>query len=515
MAMTFEKCCSHIPEIPAQEIERYAIEEVFKLYRYIFTRREGKKQYGYCTYCHKEFSTAGLYHNEKTTCPECDSLCTVKASGKGRKRLINEAYFTYYLKSAIEPEAIAAVGIYAVQDFSGEYWDVRTLWDCQSMYVFEPGIGGSAFHRAWIFYSQARTMNMGSFRPSKSCKCRFDYGHNYNIYSTYSRESIAVAVAGTLYLYSTWENYDVGDMTEFSDLYSKYPCVEYLTKLGFGHLIEDKLTGDRTYSAINWRGKTLLRVLGLTKQELQTIKKQDIHMTFLDLRLLQLGKKDGSKFTPTESVKLSQDWAVLLDDWMKLRQYGSIRQVNHYLTKQSAKKYHNNKRLAFIAWRDYIHDCITLGLNLTRERVVFPGNLYRAHQNTIKQVKIKADEDLNKKIRDRAKSLYKKYYFEHQGLFIKPAESSNDLIAEGKALDHCVGTYASRYASGEIVLLFIRKMSEPDKSFFTMEIKNGVVVQVRGFENCDPNEQVWEFVEVFRAEKLRRKKRESKVRISA
>ena len=505
MTMTIAKCHAHIPNKLTPEIEKFAIEEVFEHQRYIFTRREGKQQYGYCTYCHKDFPTPGYRHNWEVTCPECGSICFVKASGISRKKMVNEAYFTYYLKSAIDPQAIVAIGLYAVRDFSGSYRGVKTKYIDMNLYVFKPGVGGHAFTR-WAYYSQAQTMEAGTLSPAKSVKCKFYLGHNANIHSTYSRESIAAAVAGTPYRYSTWEKYDINDMTEFFDLCSRYPCVEYLTKLGFGNMVESKLLGYRTYSAINWRGQNLLRVLKLTKQELKTIKSQRLPLNFLTLRILQLGKKDGSNLTIDEAIKISNGPGSYYDDLIKLLRYGSIRKISGYLSKQAAKHYNGSASQALITWRDYIADCGQLNLDITQERVLFPRNLYRAHQNTIKQIKIKADKELDKKIKIRAKRLYEQYYFEHQGLMIRPAQSTRELIAEGKALHHCVGTYAKRYAAGDIILLLIRKISEPDKPYFTVEVRNRKLIQVHGLENCDPDKRVKEFVVMYEAEKLQDKK---------
>ena len=145
-------------------------------------------------------------------------------------------------------------------------------------------------------------------------------------------------------------------------------------------------------------------------------------------------------------------------------------------------------------------------MDLTRDNVVFPRNLYQAHQNTIEQVKIKANKALDNIIRNRAKKLAKEYGFEHNSLLIRPAKSTRELINEGKALNHCVGTYAKGYAEGDNVILVIRKASAPNKPYFTVEIRKNAIVQCRGLRNCSPDEKVQEFIEVYKSEKLQKKK---------
>jgi len=67
MTMTLDECLSHIPKKLTPEIEKFAIDVVFKYQRYIFTTRQGKQQYGYCTYCQNDFPTTGLRHNKIAT----------------------------------------------------------------------------------------------------------------------------------------------------------------------------------------------------------------------------------------------------------------------------------------------------------------------------------------------------------------------------------------------------------------------------------------------------------------
>lgn len=79
------------------------------------------------------------------------------------------------------------------------------------------------------------------------------------------------------------------------------------------------------------------------------------------------------------------------------------------------------------------------------------------------------------------------------------AGSAEELIAEGDALHHCVGTYADRHAKGQCTIVMIRKQSKPDKPYYTMELSpRGVIVQVRGDHNCGMTKDVEVFVEAYK-----------------
>ena len=84
-----------------------------------------------------------------------------------------------------------------------------------------------------------------------------------------------------------------------------------------------------------------------------------------------------------------------------------------------------------------------------------------------------------------------------KGLLLVVPKDADEIKAEGAALHHCVGTYVERVAKGETNIFFVRKEEEPDVPFFTMEYKNGQVVQCRGSHNCGMPSNVKSFVNEF------------------
>ena len=74
-----------------------------------------------------------------------------------------------------------------------------------------------------------------------------------------------------------------------------------------------------------------------------------------------------------------------------------------------------------------------------------------------------------------------------------------ELMAEGKTLHHCVGGYIKRMAEGETAIFFLRKASEPDKPFYTLELQKKRVIQCRTEHNAsyDRNPDVKNFVDMW------------------
>ena len=503
---------SHFPSDFSSEIKRYATETVFLFSRYIFTRRQGKKQYGYCTHCKKDFLTPGWHHGDPVTCPECGSSCVVKASGLGRKKMIDETYFVYYEKSLTDPRTIIARGIGAVRDYRNDYRTVETQYETIALYIFKPG-GSEMYHR-WCYYSSyCNGFDAGQYQKTATVHSLLCREHIASIHCECSRDSIAAAVYGTPFQYSTWETYAHADMVVFFDLFSRYPCIEYLTKLGFEELVEAKLSNRHTYGAINWRGRTPWQVFRMSKKDFADLRNLQIKPSFFFLHVLQTAKKYAWSLPLSDIAEITEFSGIYFDDLKKIAAYAPIMRIISYIKKQHKQYYKlGNGGFAITDYRDYIADCIALNLDLQHERVLFPKNLPAAHRATTKQVRLKKDEITNRKIAERAQQLYKQYYFESHGLFIRPAVSIDELIAEGKALQHCVANYAGRYADGGTNILFIRQLENPDKPYFTVELHGGSLYQVRGLRNCAPGDDVNRFVTAFVDAKLDKRTR---VKISA
>ena len=92
--------------------------------------------------------------------------------------------------------------------------------------------------------------------------------------------------------------------------------------------------------------------------------------------------------------------------------------------------------------------------------------------------------------------------FEYKDIICFAAMSQIELVKEGKEMNHCVGGYAEACSQGKTDIIFIRKKSEPDKPYVTMEVKKNEVIQVRAFGNGRPSEEVNEFVEEYKKQVL-------------
>lgn len=513
---TFHEFKEHFPETTSKSLVNFVNNVVLKHSRYIFTWREGRKQFGYCTHCQSEFITSdhdngkALKHGQTTCCPNCKSKCGVQASGISRKYMRDYAAFVWYEKSVIDRQAITARVIRVYRDYSGDYRSVKTMFQCSDMYLFEQG--KSTYYRYEWGGWEKRKKVFSAFDSTLSGE-QWQYKKKFH-----SLANIRRAVKGTVFQYSTWERYVkyrnpyyVSDMVEFFDLAARYPCIEYLTKLGFEKLVWAKLYGENTYGAVNWRGKTIEKVLRLNKQEIREIRRKGLVFGPNELKFYQMEKKAGKKTTIEDALVLAPLQDSYYQSLLKgFKELAPLDKIIQYLLKQYRKGKKNAITSILSDWRDYQQQCKQLGMSLKEERYLFPNDLHTAHQKITLRIKLKNNPHLAKLIRERVPQL-SQLRFEKGGFLARPIESLEELFQEGQALIHCVGQYAERYAQGETNIFVVRKLSDPSKPFYTMQFTGTKLIQCRGYDNCDMTKDVQAFVNQFVVRKLKAKKRTKKM----
>ncbi|MFX3635430.1 MAG: PcfJ domain-containing protein [Candidatus Pristimantibacillus sp.] len=488
----------------------YVENEVLLHSRYLFTKTELRIQYAYCTHCQQNHKPEiPLKHNSYEICPMCQSECMVKKSHVGRKYMRDKAYVVYYEKSILNPEIMTAVGFFVQRDYSGDYQNVKTLFRPSCSYVFEMDGKSTMFYTG--YYDQSKwyqrkniTSEYPVYKNGTPCFC--------------SKDSIINAVFGTPMMYSTWEHYfDDSDMTKFFGLYTKYPCVEYLTKMGYQYFVHAKLNGLRTYDAIKWSGRTIEQILKLRKQDIKQFREKMPYISpysgtcALTLRLYQMTLKDSNRPNIDELEAIASNIKSFFPQMKSMLKYQNLRACASYIERQYSK----NKRQYFDRsgvlqmWNDYMEQCKILELDLKRLEIVFPHKLHAAHESTTSQVQIKLSDIEAKRIAKRAIEL-EAYRFSLDGYLIRPAQSGQEIIDEGKVLRHCVGGYAQWHASGKTNILMIRKIADPNTPYFTIELKDGEIKQTYGYQHLLPSGDLIKLLDAFKTEIIKKKTRKVK-----
>lgn len=142
-------------------------------------------------------------------------------------------------------------------------------------------------------------------------------------------------------------------------------------------------------------------------------------------------------------------------------------------------------------YRDYQNMLERLGIAFEGDFRILPKNFKQAHDDAVKAYNDMKDEQKRIEFANQLEKLLGLEQTIGNYTFVLPKELQ-ELKAEGKALSHCVGSYADRVARGETVIVFVRQKEKVDNPLYTLEIKNGKIVQLRGMKNRDADADAWE-----------------------
>ena len=507
-----EKYREHVSKEITEELRTFVNEVALRSANHIFYKRKGNNQEAYCTKCKTDFITKGLRHNEYAKCPICKKEFQCKAEGKGRKSLAHAATILWFEKSIKDEKVLVARGFSLRRSFEGDYRNIEDEYLELANYIFEER-KSTMISRGYYWHWNGYSLTNWGERATI---------HNFNINSLakapyyVAKDRLEEVIKGTYLQYSCCENFDGVDILKYLDFYNKYPGIEMLIKIGLGNIVAIKIQGLSVGRCINWKGKDIYEMLKLSKKDYRNLIKRKVAIRPLTLELYQLNCKFKEKDRLTvDDVKDLENIIGTLGETYNLKKilkYTTIKKAYNYMYKQFKNRdkgqYHSCNGV-LITWADYIEDCKKLNIDLSIEINLFPKSVYRSHQNTIKQVEYKNNLEMDNKISKRVERL-KELTFTYKGLIIRPAESSEEIIREGKEQVICIGSYVKKYADGMTNLFFIRKKGKEEKPFFAVEIsKDWRVVQVRGKRNCPGTKEVKEFMETFEIEKLNNKKKKN------
>lgn len=147
-------------------------------------------------------------------------------------------------------------------------------------------------------------------------------------------------------------------------------------------------------------------------------------------------------------------------------------------------------------YRDYQDMLEKIGVSFEGDFRIMPKNFKQAHDNAVAAYNDLRDELKNQEYHKHLEKLLELEQTIGNYTFILPKELK-ELKAEGKALKHCVGSYADRVANGETVIVFVRQKRKADNPLYTLEIKGGKIVQLRGKNNKNAKESAWKASETL------------------
>lgn len=520
-----------------RKTDKNQIEKLFPSYLFYHRINRKTKEF-YCTHCQKTFRVAEIQrtktyweqeaynrkHNDICKCPYCKEQVTLKCEGRGYKTLRDVASVTVMI--ARNKRLYARCFLVAKQYCNGI--DTEVYYSENYRYCFEKGKG----HKWTESYNYSSKGYVPSWHENK--KVTAPYDQNYFGINIAYRSSNFIVINPDAYKKVDCLKYCCFDLFnkaiqnkrysyyregmdkifEFLALYVKYPYIELMLKGGLEKIVVDKISNCK--GRLNWRGKTITSVLGMTKQEIKQFKSHSPGLTEIsEYKFLK-------KYIPKLTVdKFYNKYSLLYYDEKLIRNSKSKYEIEPFDMLNYISKNKANIGCGAYVYKDYLEQCLQLGYDLTQSVIAFPKDLNKAHNDAIALIKYKAIAEKEKLMDKRTKKLQKMYTFEYESLEIKIPESLQEIIDEGQTLQHCVGGYTSGHAEGKTTILFIRHKDDENKPFFTLEIddKSKRIKQYHGFKNeyldgehQNKPQEIEDFVKAFKEFLASKKKRKSKTK---
>lgn len=453
--------------------------------RYIYYKRKGKAINGFCTVCGKNVLLAEAKHNEQGHCPNCKSRVALKAEGRATK-IFDHTRVSYIQKT---PDGIVVREFYARKKYHDHYKNPELIYmEEERHFINKDSVSSYSFGKflSTEEYRWREGVNSGGY---------FDYYKDYR--SVLYTKNLDKTLENTPFQYSEIKTYALKyhkfEVLHYVNRYKKFPCIEHLIKLNLWALTDDALGNNYYHDSLDFNSSSLKEILGLNRDELKLLINVD--GTSQDVALIKKASERNLilKKEMLEWIRSNNAYGPAMD----IINHTTIQRVIKYSSIQYDRYSSEKVRILTILqwWKDYLDNADFLGYNLSSKRVLFPKDIKKAHDNILTLIQIKENQRLNELISKRYQELFDKYYFKDEDLFIRPPASYEEIIREGISLKHCVATnYSKSYAEGKTDLLFIRKSSDEQVPYYTVEFRNGKIVQIHGYDHTKPTEEINNFI---------------------
>lgn len=502
-----------IREVP-KAVQEWICTGLMKQYRYLFAIYEkSRTMQAVCSHCGQNVTIPHVEEGSIQRCSHCHSRCEVRSM---RKHVRNngfrkEADFEY-LQST--PEGYVARAFHVCWHWkSGKAKASQTLHEeARWFYVYDAGrddfelrVGYryESFYASgkldWSRYSydspQRITLYPGNLDKLFRCTSRFKAYHVR--IGEIARKCPRFMIQ---HLYHAVQNVKV-----------LQNCVDAGLYRLASDLIDMMHRKDKEKAEIiDNRYGSLRKALGIGKDDLPFLR--TVNPKAADLRLYRRLRAEHRPLEPQSFRMLCDDIAPRTQKELlslPLTVYAEMRYISEQHKKMNHASWNNTLSATAEDWMDYIYNARLLQYDLTDRAVMMPQNLEHAHNAAVEIV-----ESIDEKngyrfpqIAEQEEPYNRLYAIANRTLFIRAPHDHQEIIDEGKGLQHCVATYAKRIAAGETVILFVRRRKEPDEPYYTLNIdpEDGHMIQCRGLRNCGMTDDVKNIVNTLLDRLLSRK----------
>lgn len=467
------------PELPKdweRWVDKVGITENYIFYQY---RRKGAET-GYCTFCEKEVAVRKPRHNKAGYCPRCRHKITYKSIGKAGTVVTEREHM--YLMQRCEDGFILRE-FYGYRKYpKGDYknpecssWEVRrAIYDHHAHPL-------SAYY--WGLYKQSETRWISTYFCDPGW-CGDGKGRVYG-------KTLPALAARELHrtgLIESIQDSQKIDPEKYLAVLERVPQLEQLAKAHLPALVMECVGDYYNFQDAfkNLKSGSLLKLLGIDSQQLRRLRENRGGRQFLTW--LQYEKATG-KYLPDKAVAWFCSENILPDTLRFITDRMSVVQIYNYIRRQM-REAHMKSGEVLTTWSDYLSMACRLKMDTGDAIIYRVRKLRQRHDELVKlcgqkELAIRAGEVLEKypHVEDIYQDIKEIYGYAGEDYTVIVPSRIEEIMAEGEKLHHCVGSsdrYWERIERNESYVLFLRRVSRPDDSYYTLEIEpDGTVRQKR------------------------------------
>lgn len=465
------------PKIPKglkDWLDKESIPEHFIFYKY--SRKKYKE--GFCTYCEQNVLVENPIYNSEGECPHCHKKIVFKSLDK-------VGYFT----TKDYPS-------YLIQRCKDGVM-IRRFWSQRVYYrgaPFAPKLNFGEYRRVICSNTgePLRAYYYGDFKhremrwiENNVCTTLFYYNRSEGLIYPKGFNKIAENELKNTALAEWYSFKSIIDPEIHLSKIKDNSYLEKFIKAGLYNLANEKLSNgtDSIDYLINKNATGLKKMLYIDSSQLKELKSLNEGSKYLVW--LQYEKKSGIPISNEHKYWLINN-GLFPKKLSFITDKMSIVQIVNYISKQMQL---TNLDCYDIVetWKDYLEMAKKLGIDTSDEIIYRTSKLRQRHAELIKRLQ---DKDLGERAKEILESYpklpevfsYVKSKYEYVGdtYSVIAPENIKDVLLEGRNLHHCVAEqdrYLDRIERQEAYILFLRKTSEPDVSYYTLEVEPGGTIR--------------------------------------
>ena len=477
------------PELPKDWdswVDKVGIPENFMFYRY---KKRGVKT-GYCTYCGKDVLLRKKpHHNMTGRCPCCRHEVTYKSVGRMSWRLTTKEVCVYLIQK--RPDGFVVREFWADRSYKKEdYKNPKVSCVERWRMIYDHELSARSYY--WGVYKQLSTRWIAGAPSYSWMGANSIFNNHGGVDGRVYGKTLPHLAKGVLkhtglaeWIYAQGL---VANADKYMSVCRNLPQFEQIWKAGLPKLTEECWNNSSYMDEFikEPQSPSLVKALGIDKQELGRLRQMNGGRRLL--KWLQWEKETG-KHIPDEVLEWYCDQKIAVNDLEFIWDKMNAVQVYHYLQRQWMPGYEPVQQV-ITTWRDYLSMAERLGID-TNDEIVYRVKLLRQRHDELvlrcKQADLKEQAiGILRKFPnvDRVcRSIKKKYEYADDKYAILVPKGALDIIVEGSVLCHCVGSsdrYWDRIERNEAFILFLRKASDPELPYYTLEVEpDGTVRQKR------------------------------------